>query len=189
MRAAIFHRVEKGRENGPKTGPLDGAHLWGEGSVTALFAFCESQAVLFCFAFLVSRKNSWPAYGQVGLCIREGPEQKARDGTLRRRCNPEVGTQQAKDTGVPLRPITRGVAAEVKARMWARRWRPPWGARHGKLRILDEVPLAEMQARHCFFFNCWSRFSFVLVPKWGTVLGSRFRPRKRDRLHHFNIKT
>ena len=47
----------------------------------------------------------------------------------------------------PLRPPSRGTVAEAKAKMWARRWRLRSGARHGKLRVSDDVPLAEMQQK------------------------------------------
>ena len=77
---------------------------------------------------------------------------------------------------VPFRPITEGTAAEVKARMWARRWRARWAARHGKLRILDEVPFAEMQNKAPVFDNMLDMvFGFVGL-KSGTVFWASFRP-------------
>ena len=77
---------------------------------------------------------------------------------------------------VPFRPVTEGTAAEVKARMWARRWRARWAARHGKLRILDEVPFAEMQNKAPVFDNMLDMvFGFVGL-KSGTVFGASFRP-------------
>jgi hypothetical protein len=83
---------------------------------------------------------------------------------------------------IGLRPVTRGVAAEVKARMWARRWRARWGARHGKLRILDDIPFAEIQSKALLLLMCWFRFLVVLGVKCGPVLGSRFRHQKWARL-------
>ena len=53
---------------------------------------------------------------------------------------------------LPLRPPSKGTAADVKARMWARRWRGRWGARYGKLRIREEVALADM--RHKAVLQC-----------------------------------
>ena len=89
----------------------------------------------------------------------------------------------------PLRPVGKGVAAEVKARMWARRWRDRWGARHGKLRVLDEVPLAEMRSKAQSFLICCLRSVCVLEPKCGPISGFRFWPQKSGRGVHFYIKT
>ena len=53
----------------------------------------------------------------------------------------------------PLRPPSRGTIAEAKAKMWARRWRVKSGARHGKLRVSEDVPLAEMQQKASRFLR------------------------------------
>ena len=45
------------------------------------------------------------------------------------------------------RPGSKGTAAEVKARIWAKRFRARWGGRYGKLRIADDMGLAEMQQK------------------------------------------
>ena len=67
----------------------------------------------------------------------------------------EAVFQKSEENGLrapaPLRPVSKGVAAEVKARMWAKRWRHQGGARHGKLRISDEVPLLEMWSKARLF--------------------------------------
>ena len=46
-----------------------------------------------------------------------------------------------------IRPAHRGTAADGHARAWARRWRLQWGARHGKVRAREDLPLEEMQAK------------------------------------------
>ena len=50
------------------------------------------------------------------------------------------------------RPASRGVAAEVKARMWAMRWRRGHNLRHGAIPTREPLTIDEMQdkARHCF---------------------------------------
>ena len=82
----------------------------------------------------------------------------------------------------PLQPVPRGATAEVKARMWARRWRSRWGARHGSLGLVDDISLAEKQAKAVPFYDlgCFG-FGF-LGPESETVSGLRFRDQKWSRL-------
>ena len=81
----------------------------------------------------------------------------------------------------PSRPSSLGVSAEGKARMWARRWRQRWGARHGRLRIQDKVPLAEMQSKALFGGSGRVLFGFS-GPESGTRFAPRFRAPKWDPL-------
>ena len=46
-----------------------------------------------------------------------------------------------------LRPASRGVASDGKARSWMRRLRRRWGGRHGRLRVRDEPSADELQAK------------------------------------------
>lgn len=46
-----------------------------------------------------------------------------------------------------LRPPFVGTAADDRGRQWARRWRRRWGGRHGKMRVRDLVPLAELRSK------------------------------------------
>ena len=59
---------------------------------------------------------------------------------------------------VALRPVSKGTAAEVKARMWAKRWRERWGARYGKLRLREDIPVEEMQQKVSLFRGGWVSF-------------------------------
>jgi hypothetical protein len=68
-----------------------------------------------------------------------------------------------------VRPLAKGTAAEVKARMWARRWRQRWGARHGKVRISDEVPLAERRSKAPLFDTRGVSFRVAGGPKIETI--------------------
>ena len=45
------------------------------------------------------------------------------------------------------RPLDPGLVVESKARKWAHRWRIRWGARHGRIRVRDEVPVQEARAK------------------------------------------
>ena len=81
------------------------------------------------------------------------------------------------------RPGSKGTAAETKARMWAKRFRARWGGRYGRLRIADDMVLAEMQQKVQFSTPCVVRFWHrrpvkadpFLVPDSGPENGSRFR--------------
>ena len=42
---------------------------------------------------------------------------------------------------------SRGVSSENKARVWALQWRKRWGAHHGKVRVREDIPAAEMRAK------------------------------------------
>jgi hypothetical protein len=84
-----------------------------------------------------------------------------------------------------LRPVSKGTAAQAKARMWAKRWRERWGGCYGKLRLRDDTPVAEMQEKDCLFAGGWVSFlgrgrmrnpAPILVPDSGTKNGSSFRP-------------
>ena len=50
-----------------------------------------------------------------------------------------------------LRPPSRGVPAEVKARRWACRWRRRWGFRHGAIRAREDIPLEELRDKALVF--------------------------------------
>jgi hypothetical protein len=85
---------------------------------------------------------------------------------------------------LPSRPESKGTAAEAKARMWAKRWREKWGGRYGKLRVQDDMTLAEMQQKDrflehlCFLF--WQgrgpKMDPFLGPYSGPKFGAIFRP-------------
>ena len=45
------------------------------------------------------------------------------------------------------RPLDPGLVVESKARKWAQRWRIRWGARHGRIRVLDELPVQEAREK------------------------------------------
>ena len=84
-----------------------------------------------------------------------------------------------------LRPVSKGIATEAKARMWAKRWRERWGGCYGKLRLRDDTPVAEMQEKDCPLAGGWvSLLGFgrgrnpapILVPDSSTKNGSSFRP-------------
>ena len=45
------------------------------------------------------------------------------------------------------RPLDPGLVVESKARKWAHRWRIRWGARHGRIRVRDELPVQEARAK------------------------------------------
>ena len=80
-----------------------------------------------------------------------------------------------------LQMASKGTAAEVGARMFMKRWRARWGARHGRLRLRDDILVAEMQekARHFGLPG----FSFLVV-SWaenGLDLGTGFRSPNQDR--------
>ena len=45
------------------------------------------------------------------------------------------------------RPLDPGLVVESKARKWAQRWRIRWGARHGRIRVRDELPVEEARAK------------------------------------------
>ena len=68
--------------------------------------------------------------------------------------------------------------------MWAKRWRERWGARYGKLRLRDDIPVAEMEQKVLFFrvggcrflvgVGCGKRTCFwcrIPAPKTGPVSG------------------
>ena len=59
----------------------------------------------------------------------------AKCASHRARC--EVGEQ----------PPQRGDMSSDASRVWAARWRTRWGGVHGRLRVRDEPPLAEMRAK------------------------------------------
>ena len=82
----------------------------------------------------------------------------------------------------PSRPSSLGVSAEGKARMWARRWRQRWGARHGRLRLRDKVPLAEMQSKAFFLMGSGGVLFGFSGPEKGSRFAPRFRASKWDRL-------
>ncbi len=52
---------------------------------------------------------------------------------------------------IPLgvRPPCVGTGAETKARMWASAWRRRWGGKHGRIRVRENVPAAELHSKAC----------------------------------------
>jgi hypothetical protein len=80
---------------------------------------------------------------------------------------------------LPCRPESKGTAAEAKARMWAKRWREKWGGRYGKLRVLDDMTLAEVQQKeplfvapvHTFLARAGSKQGPFRGPYSGPILG------------------
>lgn len=46
-----------------------------------------------------------------------------------------------------VRPPDRGSVAEPRARMWLTRWRRRWGAKHGTIRMRDDVGVEEMREK------------------------------------------
>ena len=46
-----------------------------------------------------------------------------------------------------VRPARVGLAASVKARVWALRWRRRWGARHAAVRVREDIPVDEMRSK------------------------------------------
>jgi hypothetical protein len=54
---------------------------------------------------------------------------------------------------LPVQPVSKGAAAEVKARMWANRWRRRWGARHGRLGLMDDISLDEKRDKAMLFYG------------------------------------
>jgi hypothetical protein len=82
-----------------------------------------------------------------------------------------------------VRPDPRGTITDARARVWASAWRKRWGARHGRIRIREDVTLEDMRhkagttqhtARNTGF--AFPRAPFAdpkLVPYSGPVLGPR----------------
>ena len=141
----------------PETNPLDGTHFGGEGTVTALFVFLFSLFFLRVVCGIIVCKQTCVGAASTAEVLPNLQEHRLK-------------------IPVPFRPVTKGTAAEVKARMCTRRWRARWAARHGKLRILDEVPFAEMQHKAPVFYDMLDMVFGFWGPRSGTVLGARFRP-------------
>jgi hypothetical protein len=49
-----------------------------------------------------------------------------------------------------VRPSPKGTVGEAKARVWAQRFRRRYGGKHGRVRIVDDIPLEEMRSKASF---------------------------------------
>jgi hypothetical protein len=48
-----------------------------------------------------------------------------------------------------VRPRDVGSSDQTRARMWCLRWRSRWGARHGQIRVREDISVAEMMSKAC----------------------------------------
>lgn len=64
-----------------------------------------------------------------------------------------LGELERRRLGLPeaIRFPSRGGPVENRARVWALQWRRRWGARHGTIRVREELSVAEMRSKVRFF--------------------------------------
>ena len=65
---------------------------------------------------------------------------------------------------------SRGVSSESRARVWALQWRKRWGAHHGRVRVREDIPAAEMRAKACS--SCGYSYCEAWGPRSGLFSGT-----------------